>query len=163
MHAPGVLAGLLAAGVFAAIMSSLDSQFLCLGTMFTKDIVLPWRGKDYYSDEDIVKIARCFVIGVVVVAYLLSLALMKTASVFNLGVWCFSGFTALFPIVFAALYWKRATAVGAYACIAVTGVLWVLWFRDSGYGAEKTYNVLGMLPMAPLTICLLYTSDAADE
>jgi len=69
-----------------------------------------------------------------------------------LGVWCFSGFTALFPIVFAALYWKRATAVGAYACIAVTGVLWVLWFRDSGYGAEKTYNVLGMLPMAPLTI-----------
>ena len=146
------LTGLLMIGVLAAIMSSLDSQFACLGTMFTNDIVLPWRGKDYYSDEDIVKIARCFVIGVVVVAYLLSLALMKTASVFNLGVWCFSGFTALFPIVFAALYWKRATAVGAYACIAVTGVLWVLWFRDSGYGAEKTYNVLGMLPMAPLTI-----------
>ena len=66
--------------------------------------------------------------------------------------WCFSGFTALFPIVFAALYWKRATAVGAYACIAVTAVLWVLWFQESGYGANKGFTVLGMLPMAPLTI-----------
>ena len=139
-------------GVLAAIMSSLDSQFACLGTMFTNDIILPWKGKDYFSDADTVKIARYFVVGVVVVAYLLSLALMKTASVFNLGMWCFSGFSALFPIVFAALYWKRATAVGAYACIAVTAVLWVLWFQESGYGANKGFTVIGMLPMAPLTI-----------
>ena len=147
-----LLTGLLMIGVLAAIMSSLDSQFACLGTMFTTDIVVPWKGKDYYSDEDTVKIARWFVICVVVAAYLLSLVLMKTASVFNLGMWCFSGFTALFPIVFAALYWKRATAVGAYACTAVTAVLWILWFKDSGYGADKGYTVLGMLPMAPLTI-----------
>ena len=146
------LTGLLMIGVLAAIMSSLDSQFACLGTMFTNDIMVPWKGKDYYSDEDTVKIARWFVIGVVVAAYLLSLLLMKTASVFNLGMWCFSGFTALFPIVFAALYWKRANVVGAYACIAVTAVLWILWFKDSGYGADKGYTVLGMLPMAPLTI-----------
>ncbi len=146
------LTGLLMIGVLAAIMSSLDSQFACLGTMFTNDIVVPWKGKDYYSDEDTVKIARCFVIGVVVAAYLLSLVLMKTASVFNLGIWCFSGFTALFPIVFAALYWKRASVMGAYACIAMTAVLWILWFKDSGYGADKGYTVLGMLPMAPLTV-----------
>lgn len=146
------LTGLLMIGVLAAIMSSLDSQFSCLGTMFTNDIILPWKGKDYFSDGEIVKIARYFVVGVVIVAYLLSLALMKTASVFNLGMWCFSGFTALFPIVFAALYWKRATAVGAYACIAVTAVLWILWFQESGYGANKGFTVLGMLPMAPLTI-----------
>ena len=146
------LTGLLMIGVLAAIMSSLDSQFACLGTMFTNDIIIPWKGKDYFSDADTVKIARYFVIGVVVVAYLLSLALMKTASVFNLGMWCFSGFSALFPIVFAALYWKRATAVGAYACIAVTAVLWILWFQESGYGANKGFTVLGMLPMAPLTI-----------
>jgi len=145
------LMGLLMAGVLAAIMSSLDSQFACLGTMFTNDIVVPLKGKDYYSDADIVKIARIFVVGVVVVAYLLSLALMETTSVFNLGMWCFSGFTALFPIVFAALYWKRATALGVYACIGVTVVLWVLWFSQSGYGADKEFTVLGMLPVAMLT------------
>jgi SSS family solute:Na+ symporter len=30
-----ILSGFLIAGILAAIMSSLDSQFLCLGTMFT--------------------------------------------------------------------------------------------------------------------------------
>ena len=143
------LLGLLMAGVLAAIMSSLDSQFACLGTMFTNDIVVPIMGKDYYSDGDLVKIARWFVIGVVAVAYLLSLALANS-SVFNLGLWCFSGFTALFPILFAALYWKRVTAIGAYACIAVTAVLWLYWFSQSNWGADKGFAILGMLPAAPL-------------
>jgi len=143
------LMGLLMAGVLAAIMSSLDSQFACLGTMFTNDIVVPIMGKDYYSDGDLVKIARWFVIGVVAVAYLLSLALANS-SVFNLGLWCFSGFTALFPILFAALYWKRVTAIGAYACIAVTAVLWLYWFSQSNWGADKGFAILGMLPAAPL-------------
>ena len=44
-HAPGVLAGFLGAGVFAAIMSSLDSQTLSLGSMFTNDIVRPYLRK----------------------------------------------------------------------------------------------------------------------
>ena len=146
------LLGLLMAGVLAAIMSSLDSQFACLGTMFTNDIVIAIKGKDFYSDEDKVKLARMFVVGVVAVAYLVSLLLMKTTSVFNLGIWCFSGFTALFPIVVAALYWKRATAVGAFACIVVTAVLWTYWFHQSGYGANKAFAVYGMLPVAPLTL-----------
>jgi SSS family solute:Na+ symporter len=144
------LLGLLMAGVLAAIMSSLDSQFACLGTMFTNDIVIPLKGKDYYSDADIVKIARLFVVGVVAVAYVLSL-LLANSSVFNLGLWCFTGFTALFPIIFAALYWKRVTAIGAYACIAVTTVLWIYWFHQSGYGANKGFFIWGMLPVAPLT------------
>ena len=38
-----LLSGLLTAGILAAIMSSLDSQFVCLGTMFTHDIVPSWR------------------------------------------------------------------------------------------------------------------------
>ena len=145
------LMGLLMTGVLAAIMSSLDSQFACLGTMFTNDIVIPIKGKDYYSDADKVKLARCFVVGVVAVAYVLSL-LLANSSVFNLGVWCFTGFTALFPILFAALYWKRVTVVGAYVCIGVTTVLWFYWFQQSGWGSDKGYSVFGMLPVAPLTL-----------
>ena len=145
------LMGVLMAGVLAAIMSSLDSQFACLGTMFSNDIVIPIKGKDYYSDADKVKLARYFVVGVVAVAYVLSL-LLANSSVFNLGVWCFSGFTALFPILFAALYWKRVTVVGAYACIGVTTVLWFYWFQQSGWGSDKGYSVLGMLPVAPLAL-----------
>ena len=44
-----VLGGLLAAGILAAIMSSLDSQFLCLGTIFSNDIVGHYLGRDRFS------------------------------------------------------------------------------------------------------------------
>ena len=47
-------------------MSSLDSQFLCLGTMFTNDIVIDSYGKEKFSDKQIVKIARVFVVSIVV-------------------------------------------------------------------------------------------------
>ena len=39
-NAGNILGGFLTAGILAAIMSSLDSQFLCLGTIFTNDIAL---------------------------------------------------------------------------------------------------------------------------
>ena len=41
-----ILGGFLAAGILAAIMSSLDSQFLCIGTIFTNDIVTHVAGKE---------------------------------------------------------------------------------------------------------------------
>ena len=104
-----VLAGFLTAGILAAIMSSLDSQFLCVGTMFTTDIVTHYAGKDKYSDKQIVVIARIFIVAIVALTYAFSL--FEPRRVFTLGVWCFSGFSSLFPLIFASLYWKRMTKV----------------------------------------------------
>ena len=102
-HTGAILGGLLTAGILAAIMSSLDSQFLCLGTMFTEDIVRNRLGN--ISDSKLVWIARFFVVLIVSLTFCLSLVLPH--SVFSLGVWSFTGFTGLFPIVFAALYWRQ--------------------------------------------------------
>ena len=142
-----IIVGLVTAGILAAIMSSLDSQFLCLGTMFTNDIVLHAAGKDLFSDRQIIMMARGFIVGIVLVTFVLSLLLQKAQNVFDLAIWSFSGFAALTPLVFAALYWRRATKAGAYACIlAVTGT-WIAYFVKSGYGGE--YTVLeGIMPVA---------------
>lgn len=130
VHSP-LLSGLVAAGVLAAIMSSLDSQFMCLGTMFTNDIVLRLAGRERFNDRQKILLARVFIVAVVAFTYLLALRLKDTAQVFDLGVWCFSGFAALFPLVLAAVYWRRATAAGALASLAATGVVWVaLFYRD---------------------------------
>ena len=126
-----VLGGLLTAGILAAIMSSLDSQFLCIGSMFTNDVVTHYLGKDKFSDKAQVWIARAFIILIVVVTYILS---RYNWSVYVLGVWCFSGFASLFPIVFAALYWKRLTALGAIAGILAAAGTWFYLFRDAEYG-----------------------------
>jgi SSS family solute:Na+ symporter len=127
-HAGPVLGGLLTAGILAAIMSSLDSQFLCLGTMFTNDIVGHYIQRDI-SDQSRIKLARGFIIGVVVVTYLLSL--FPRPSVFALGVWCFSGFSSLFPLAFAALYWRRLTKWGAYAAVLAVLASWGYFFGDA--------------------------------
>ena len=72
MHAPGVLAGFLGAGVFAAIMSSLDSQSLAIGSMFTHDIIGHYR-QEAFSEKQRVWVGRLFVSGVLCITYLISL------------------------------------------------------------------------------------------
>ncbi|MEE3060183.1 MAG: sodium:solute symporter family protein [Verrucomicrobiota bacterium] len=149
------LIGLLTAGVLAAIMSSLDSQFLCLGTIFTNDIVVHRAGKEKYSDKQIIGIARAFIISIVALTYGLAM-LAKDANVFDLAIWCFSGFSALFPVVFAALYWKRATKEGAMASIVGALVTWVYYFHQSGYGGEYMVGP-GIVPAA---ICFAVSASA---
>ena len=102
--------GLLTAGILAAIMSSLDSQFLCVGTMFTTDIVAHYSKKDRFSDKQLIVIARAFIVAIVALTYLFSL--FEPRRVFTLGVWCFSGFSSLFPLIFASLYWRRLLRQG---------------------------------------------------
>ena len=132
-----VVSGLVTAGILAAIMSSLDSQFLCLGTMFTNDIVIDTYGKEKFSDKQIVTIARVFVVSIVVLTYILSIVLYKK-SVFDLAVWSFSGFASLTPLVFAALYWKGCSKLGAMSSIIAAVGVWLYFFAKSGWGGEYT-------------------------
>jgi SSS family solute:Na+ symporter len=97
-------------------------------------------------------------VAVVAVTYVLSL--FQRPSVFTLGVWCFSGYTGLFPLVFACLYWKRLTAMGAYAGILAMAGTWIWLFQESGYGADEAYTYqlglfgseLAMMPVLPITL-----------
>jgi SSS family solute:Na+ symporter len=152
-----VVAGLLTAGLLAAIMSSLDSQFLCLGSMFTNDIVDRFAGRNILSDRVQVGLTRCFIVAIVGLTYWISLS--NHPSIFWLGVWCFSGFAALFPMVFAALYWKRLTAAGAFAGIVATMLSWGYLFYQSGWGSNVNYKIpipfteIEILPVAPILFC----------
>lgn len=145
IHNP-VIVGLVTAGILAAIMSSLDSQFLCLGTIFTNDVVLHNKPEDHYTEKQKVFIARSFVIGIVLVTFVLSLLLKNVQNVFDLAIWSFSGFGALTALVIPALYWKGATKHGAFACIITVAVTWLFFFWKSGFGGE--YTVAHIMPVA---------------
>ena len=147
-----VLGGFLTAGIMAAIMSSLDSQFLCIGSMFTNDIYLHYFGKKALTEKQKVLTGRIFVVAVVLVTYLIALYLKDSKGIFTLGVWCFSGFSALFPLVVAALYWKRVTTAGAFASIIAAAVAWIWLFANSGFGSNRGYIFLGMMPVATMIV-----------
>ena len=139
-----VMSGVLTAGVLAAIMSSLDSQFLAIGSMFTHDVVL--HRNPHTDDARQVWWGRLFVVSVVAVTY--GLSLFNNRSVFDLGVWCFSGFAGLVPVIVAALYWRRATAAGAMASVVTVVVTWVsLFVTDTAAGPEGEALVWGVMPV----------------
>jgi solute:Na+ symporter, SSS family len=100
---------------------------------------------------------------------------MDTAQVFALGVWCFSGFAGLFPLVVAAVYWKGATRAGAISCIIVTILTWgVLFYRDVFAaklpGATHSPLIAGMMPVTliiaasavTLVVVSLFTAKPSD-
>jgi SSS family solute:Na+ symporter len=123
-YAPVWLAGLLGAGIMAAVMAT-DSQILALSTMFTEDVLTHYGG-GRFSERAQVRLARGFVVGLTVVAYLVALGAPE--SIFALAVqYAFTGYASLFPLLVAALFWKGSTRWGALAstlwtAAAVVGV-----------------------------------------
>ncbi|MFQ5602218.1 MAG: sodium:solute symporter [bacterium] len=146
MYSPDILAGLLAAGVFAAVMSSLDSQVLSIGSMFTQDITRHYGFHDKMSEKQQVLFGRLFVFAVLLVTYVLSL--VSNRSIFKLGVWSFTGFASLFPVVFAALFWKRSTKYGAFASVISVVGLWTYFFIQGWQQPGYTVGGSGVMPVA---------------
>lgn len=171
-YAPLWLAGLLGAGIMAAVMAS-DSQILALSTMFTEDIFAFYGGKLRFGEAAQVNTGRLFVILLTIIAY--TVALRWPQSIFDLAVqYAFSGYSALLPLLVAALFWKRSTKWGAlsvtlWAAFAVIAVALFQAFipapapgTETGFGSlfgqalvSRTAagtTVLGFLPVVPMVI-----------
>jgi SSS family solute:Na+ symporter len=119
-YAPLWLAGLLGAGIMAAVMAS-DSQILALSTMFTEDVFAFYGGRRRFGERAQVQTGRLFVVLIAGVAYLI--ALRAPPGIFNLAVqFAFSGYAALCPLLVAALFWRRSTKWGALAVTLWTTV-----------------------------------------
>jgi SSS family solute:Na+ symporter len=160
LHAPAVLAGLLAAGVISSVMNSLDSQSLAIGSMFTEDIVRHYGFHDRMSEKQQVLFGRIFVVLILLFTY--GLSMVSHRSIFRLGVWCFTGFASLFPIPVAAIYWKRSTKYGAFASLISVIVLWVYFFFHAGSSETYTLADTGIMPVAVMlfvsTIAMIVVS-----
>jgi len=171
-YAPLWLAALLGAAVMAAVMAS-DSQILALSTMFTEDIFVFYQGARRFSPAMQVFTGRVFVVLVTAVAY--AIALRIPQSIFDVATqYAFAGYSAMVPLLVAAIFWKNSTrwgalastlwtaaSVGAVAIIQTTiappspGASIVVWaLGDEAIvtrGATGTF-VLGFLPVVPMTL-----------
>ena len=171
-YAPLWLAGLLGAGIMAAVMAS-DSQILALSTMFTEDVFAFYGGKKRFGEAAQVHTGRLFIVLITIVAY--AVALRAPQNIFDLAVqYAFSGYSALSPLLVAALFWKRSTKWGAlastvWAAVAVGAVAVfqylvpapapgppVVAFSVSGVEVlSRTPGgtaVFGLMPVVPMTI-----------
>ena len=171
-YAPIWLAGILGAGIMAAVMAS-DSQILALSTMFTEDVFAFYGGKTRFGERVQVQTGRLFVVLIAGVAYLI--ALRAPPGIFNLAIqYAFSGYASLFPLLVGALFWKRSTKWGALAVtlwtaaavigIAVlqvvvpapaSGTVTAVWSVGAIDVISRTPGgtaVWGFMPVVPMTI-----------
>jgi SSS family solute:Na+ symporter len=124
-YAPFWLAGMLGAGIMAAVMAS-DSQILALSTMFTEDVFAFYGGKRRFGEAVQIHTGRIFIVLITLFAY--AVALRAPETIFELAIqYAFSGYAALSPLLIAALFWRGSTKWGALAstvwvAVAVTAV-----------------------------------------
>jgi Na+/proline symporter len=129
----------------AAVMAS-DSQILALSTMFTEDVFAFYGGTARFGEAVQVQTGRLFVVLLTVVAY--AVALQAPQSIFDIAVqYAFSGYAALSPLLFAALFWRRSTKWGALAVALWTASAVIYTARVPG--ALAWY---GLMPVVPMTI-----------
>jgi len=144
-YAPLWLAGILGAGIMAAVMAS-DSQILALSTMFTEDVFAYYGGKARFGETIQIRTGRMFVVALTVIAYLV--ALRAPQGIFELAVqFAFSGYAALSPLLFAAFFWRRSTKWGALAVALWTAFAVVYSWRVPGGLAW-----FGLMPVVPMTL-----------
>ena len=81
---------------------------------------------------------------------------------FLIGIWAFTGFAGLLPLLLAALFWRRSTAVGGIASILTALASWA-WFlvrgwHDSGYTVGGTGLMPVVVVLAASTMAMVVAS-----
>ncbi|MFC7394953.1 sodium/proline symporter PutP [Scopulibacillus cellulosilyticus] len=121
-----IITGFLLAAILAAVMSTISSQLLVTSSALTQDFYKTFLRKSA-TDKELVLVGRLAVLGVAVIALLMSLHPNQT--ILNLVGYAWAGFGAAFgPVVLLSLYWKRMTKWGALTGMitgTVTVIAWV--------------------------------------
>lgn len=185
-YAPLWLAGILGAGIMAAVMAS-DSQILALSTMFTEDVFAFYGGKTRFGESVQVQTGRIFIILITLFAYIVALQAPET--IFELAIqYAFSGFASLSPLLVAALFWRGSTKWGALAVTLWTAaaviavaifqemvpapapgsntVIWASGAREILARTPGGTTVFGFMPVVPMVIVsalLMYVVSLATK
>jgi len=145
------LYGLLVGGIFAAILSTADSQLLVVASTFVRDIYEKIVKEHTEIDEARkLKLSRVIVVLSGILALLL--AYLARDLVFWLVLFAWGGLGAsLGPAIIFSLYWKRTTR-GAIVAGMIVGtvvtIAWKLWLKNP----TGIYELIPAFALSTLTI-----------
>lgn len=159
-----ILFGLVIASIFAAIISTADSQLLVGASAIVRDVYekMIMTGKEV-SQTKLVFLSRTVVFLLVVFAIIMGW--LAGELIFWLVLFAWAGLGASFgPATILALYWKRTTRPGVISGIitgAVTVILWHLFLSDLMYELVPAFA----LSFLVIIVVSLLTSppDKKDE
>ena len=166
MHLHPVLFGIVVASIFAAIMSTADSQLLVAASSIVRDLYekVFRRGQDV-SQKKLVLYSRISIVVLTAAALILGMAAKKLVFWLVLFAWAGLG-AALGPASILALFWKRTTRPGVIAgMLTGTGVTLVWYYIPVLKGALYELIPAFFLSAAVTVVVSLFTKrpDGAEE
>lgn len=113
--------------VVGIIISTADSFLLVPSTTFIKDIYLNHINPKA-SEKRIVFMSRLMVLTFGIIAWLVSRVFSESTTVFEKALYAFTVYgSSITPCLVAALFWKKATKIGAISSILAGTITTLLW------------------------------------
>jgi SSS family solute:Na+ symporter len=148
---PSGFLGLIAAGMFAAFMSTHDSYLLSWSSVITQDIIAPIKKGDL-SDRARILITRVCIVSIGVFLLIWGLWFEAPVSLWNyMAVTGTIYLAGAFTVVTAGLYWKKASKTGATIAL-FSGLLAILGIGPWTQG-ENVPVYLGDKFIGLMTFC----------
>jgi SSS family solute:Na+ symporter len=163
-HLHPALLGVALASVFAAIMSTTDSQLLVAASSVVRDLYQKlWRRGRELDERRLVRLSRVVVAALVLLATALGLAGGELVFWFVLLAWAGLG-AALGPTSILALYWRRTTRAGAIAGMIAGGGTVYAWRRFFREDLGDLYELVPAFAVGLATTVLvsLFTRPPAE-
>ena len=143
------IAGIIAAAILSAIMSTIDSQLLVCSSVLSEDFYRVFV-RPQASQRELLLVSRLAVLLVALIA--LVIASDRNSRVLELVSYAWAGFGAAFgPVILFSLFWRRMTAVSAIAGMATGAVTVVVWAQLEG-GLFDLYEIVPGFLFASLAI-----------
>ena len=156
---PTFIGAIMMTTIVGIIISTADSFLLVPATTLMRDVYLNYVNPNT-DERKIVFLSRILVLGLGIIAYLVSLGFAKSAGFFERALYAYTIYgAAITPSLVAALFWKRATRAGAIASI-VTGTVTTLIWKEATFIREiisiKIYNNMDeVLPAITFSVIAL--------
>ena len=140
--------GVVVASIFAAIMSTADSQLLVAASAVIRDIYdRIIRKGEKIAQKKLVFYSRAVVVGLVAIALVFSLVAQELVFWLVLFAWAGLG-ASIGPTSILALYWKGTTRKGIFAGLITGTVVTIVWY----YIPVLKNNLYELIPAFALSL-----------
>jgi len=156
---PTFLGAIMMTTIVGIIISTADSFLLVPATTLMRDVYLNYINPKA-NEKKIVLLSRVLVLGLGIIAYIVSLGFAKSSGFFERALYAYTIYgAAITPSLVAALFWKRATKEGAVVSI-LTGTVTTLLWKEAAFIQniipQNIYNNMDeVLPAITLSVVSL--------
>ncbi len=151
------ISGILISAILAAIMSTISSQLLVMGSAMVGDIYSQFNRKS--NNEQNMLLSRLSIILITLVA--LAVAWNPESSVMSFVSYAWSGFAATFaPVILLSLHWRRMTMRGAISGLIVGAIAVITW---ESLAMEAATGLSATLPSFALSTAIIIITSLLDK